>query len=74
MMLSSELGIDTMNNPIVKNKTEIMIKESVKPEAEEVLRLLDELTQSEKKEFLVFMQGIRFAKRYQNVEGSRNGL
>ena len=41
---------------------EILLKTERKPEAEGVLQLLDEMTQAEQQEMLVFMQGVRFAK------------
>ncbi|MDE6314051.1 MAG: hypothetical protein K2M46_10640 [Lachnospiraceae bacterium] len=41
---------------------EILLKTEQKPEAVAVLQLLDEMTPTEQQEFLVFMQGVRFAK------------
>ena len=41
---------------------EILLKTEHKPEAAAVLQLLDEMTPDEQKEFLIFMQGARFAK------------
>lgn len=41
---------------------EILLKTENKPEAVAVLQLLDEMTPDEQKEFLIFMQGARFAK------------
>lgn len=41
---------------------EILLNAERKPEAVEVLQFLDETTPDEQKEFLVFMQGVRFAK------------
>lgn len=41
---------------------EILLKAEKKTEAEEVLRLLDEMTQAEQEKMLVFMQGVKFAK------------
>lgn len=41
---------------------EILLKTERKPEAEEVLRLLDEMTPAEQQKILVFMQGVKFAK------------
>lgn len=41
---------------------EILLKTERKPEAAAVLQLLDEMTQAEQQEMLVFMQGVRFAK------------
>lgn len=45
-----------------KKEMEIMLATEQKQEAEELMKFLDELTPKEKKDFLVFMQGIRFAK------------
>lgn len=44
------------------HQMEILLKTEKKPEAEEVLRLLEEMTTAEQQEMLVFMQGVRFAK------------
>lgn len=41
---------------------EILLKTERKPEAEEVLQLLDEMTPAEQQKMLVFMQGVKFAK------------
>lgn len=41
---------------------EILLKTERKPEAEEVLRLLDEMTPAEQQKILVFMQGVKFAR------------
>ena len=41
---------------------EILLKTDRKPEAAEVLKLLEEMTPAEQQEMLVFMQGVRFAK------------
>lgn len=41
---------------------EILLKTERKPEAETVLQLLDGMTPTEQQEFLIFMQGVRFAK------------
>ena len=41
---------------------EVLLKAERKPEAEAVLQFLDEMTPTEQQEFLVFMQGVRFAK------------
>ena len=41
---------------------EILLKTDRKPEAAEVLELLEEMTPAEQQEMLVFMQGVRFAK------------
>ena len=41
---------------------ETLLNKNDQQEAEEVMAFLGELNQNEKKEFLVFMQGIRFAK------------
>lgn len=41
---------------------EILLNAEKKPEAEEVLQLLGEMSQAEQKEMLVFMQGVKFAK------------
>lgn len=45
----------------VKN-TEIMIPASAKPEATEVMEFISELSQDEQKDFLIFMQGMRYAR------------
>ena len=42
--------------------TETMLKTENKQEATEVMEFLGELNQNEKKDFLTFMQGIRFAR------------
>lgn len=41
---------------------ETLLNKNNQQEAEAVMAFLGELDQDEKKEFLVFMQGIRFAK------------
>lgn len=41
---------------------EILLKTENKPEAAAVLQFLDEMTPDEQKEFLIFMQGARFAR------------
>ena len=41
---------------------EILLKADRKSEAMAVLQFLDEMTPDEQKEFLLFMQGVRFAK------------
>lgn len=41
---------------------ETLLDKNNQQEAEAVMEFLEELDQNEKKEFLVFMQGIRFAK------------
>lgn len=43
-------------------QTEILLKSESKPEAAEVMDFLAELSADEKREMLVFMQGVRFAK------------
>ncbi|MBC8581098.1 hypothetical protein [Zhenhengia yiwuensis] len=45
-----------------KRMTEIMMNKKNYQEAVQVLEFLEELEQEEKKELLVFLQGIRFAK------------
>lgn len=47
---------------------EILLKTERKPEAVEVLQLLDEMTPVEQQEMLVFIQGVRFAK---SLDGKR---
>ena len=41
---------------------EVLLKTERKTEAAAVLKFLDELTQAEQQEMLIFMQGVRFAK------------
>jgi hypothetical protein len=41
---------------------EILLKTERKPEAAEVLQLLNEMSPAEQREMLTFMQGMRFAK------------
>lgn len=41
---------------------EVLLKTERKPEAVAVLQFLDEMTPAEQQEFLIFMQGVRFAK------------
>ena len=41
---------------------EIIMKAKRKPEVEEILALLSEMTTEEKEEMVVFMQGVNFAK------------
>ena len=41
---------------------EILLKTEDKPEAAAVLQLLEEMTPEEQKGFLIFMQGVSFAK------------
>ena len=43
-------------------KTETMLAVENQNEATEIMAFLEELAPEEKKDFLVFMQGIRFAK------------
>lgn len=45
-----------------ETKTETMLATENQQEATEVMAFLGELAPEEKKDFLVFMQGIRFAK------------
>lgn len=47
---------------MANNNTETLLKTENQQEAAEVMEFLGELTPEEKKDFLVFMQGIRFAK------------
>ena len=42
--------------------TETMIRRSNRPEAEEVMEFLRSLDQNEKKDFMVFIQGVKFAE------------
>lgn len=42
--------------------TETMLKTESQNEAAEIMEFLGELDQSEKKDFLKFMQGVRFAR------------
>ena len=44
------------------NNTETLLRRENQQEATEVMEFLCELSQDEKKDFLVFMQGIKFAK------------
>lgn len=44
------------------DKTETMISVENKQEATEVMEILNEFTPGEKKELLMFMQGIKYAK------------
>lgn len=41
---------------------EILLRADQKAEAEEMMQLLNEMSPSEQKELLVFMQGVRFAR------------
>lgn len=45
-------------------QTETLLKSESKTEAAEVMSFLDELSVDEKKEMLIFMQGVRFAKGF----------
>lgn len=45
-------------------QTETLLKSENKTEAAEVMDFLDELSVDEKKEMLIFMQGVRFAKGF----------
>ncbi len=47
---------------MANNNTETLLKTENQQEAAEVMEFLGELAPEEKKDFLVFMQGIRFAK------------
>lgn len=48
---------------MLKEKTiEVRVKTSNRNEAEEVLDFIEELDSSEQKEFMLFLQGARFAK------------
>ena len=47
---------------MANNNTETLLKTENQQEAAEVMAFLGELAPEEKKDFLVFMQGIRFAK------------
>lgn len=49
---------------------EILLKTERKPEAVAVLQLLDEMTPAEQQKFLVFMQGVKFAKSLERKCGS----
>lgn len=44
------------------DQMKILLKTEQKPEAVAVLQFLEEMTPAEQQEFLVFMQGVRFAK------------
>lgn len=44
------------------NRTETLVSTKNQSEAEAVMDFLSTLDQNEKKDFLVFMQGIKFAK------------
>lgn len=41
---------------------ETMLEQGNRKEAEEVMEFLDSLTQNEKRDFFIFMQGAKFAK------------
>ena len=43
-------------------QTETLLKSESKTEAAEVMDFLDKLSVDEKREMLIFMQGVRFAK------------
>lgn len=47
---------------MVETNMETLLNKNNQQEVEAVMEFLGDLDQSEKKEFLVFMQGIRFAK------------
>lgn len=47
---------------MTEKMTETMMKTENRTETEEVLEMLEEMDQNERKDFLVFMQGMRFAK------------
>lgn len=49
---------------------EIMLKASRKSEAEEILRILNEMTISEQSELLIFMRGMAFAKEMENTSAA----
>lgn len=43
---------------------ENLLKTEHKPETEEVVQFLEEMTPEEQQEFLVFIQGVRFARSW----------
>lgn len=47
---------------MTEKNTETIMKVESKSETEELMNFLDELTQTEKRDFMSFVQGIRFAK------------
>ena len=57
---------------MANNNTETLLKTENQPEATEVMALLGELAPEEKKDFLVFMQGIRFAKGMAQKAATQN--
>lgn len=50
------------------DRMEILLRNERKSEAEAVLQILDEMTPTEQKEFLVFLQGVKFAKNLKGKE------
>lgn len=46
---------------------ENLLKTEHKPETEEVVQFLEEMTPEEQQEFLVFIQGVRFARSWKLV-------
>ena len=54
-----------------EKSTETMISRSSQPEAEEVMEFLRSLDQNEQKDFMVFIQGIKFAKRINPIKRYR---
>ncbi|MCM1374027.1 MAG: hypothetical protein NC245_02945 [Muribaculum sp.] len=44
------------------DQMEVLLKTERKPEVAALFQFLDEMTPAEQQQFLVFMQGVRFAK------------
>ena len=50
---------------MVAVQTETLLRTESKPETEQVMQFLDEMTPAQQNEMLVFMQGMRFANNMQ---------
>ena len=62
MQVVSEIVNFGQEESRMAEQVKILLKAEQKPEAVAVLQLLGEMTTEEQREFLVFMQGVRFIK------------
>lgn len=52
---------------------ETLLRKENKQETEEIAALLDEMTPAERKDFLIFTRGVRFARRMTGANGREAG-
>lgn len=57
-----EVQTMTETKPVIETKLTL----ETQPEAEEIMIFLEELTPNDRRDFLQFIQGIRYAKRIQD--------